>query len=274
MRALLVTLLVAMLAACASVERDGAPAETPVDIDNIPDAVPRDEPPSRYGNPDEYVVWGKRYQVMDSAQGFRERGDASWYGTKFHGRRTSSGEPYDMYKMTAAHKSLPLPTYVKVTNLRNNRSIVVRVIDLSYVAALKLGIVATGTAPVEIVALQPGTPAGDVTVSQAPEHEELTAEALPPEHGLAMTASGAQDLASEFFIQLGAFTERGNAEALSTELGAKGFVPVGIHPEPRGDTVLHRVRLGPLATRAAAEEITLRLIGHGIEHFRIVEESR
>lgn len=281
MRVLLVVLLVALIPACASTTRDGAPAETPVDIDNIPNAQPRAEPKSRYGNPDDYVVFGKRYHVLDSSENFRERGYASWYGTKFHGRRTSSGEPYDMYKMTAAHKSLPLPSYVRVTNLDNDRSIIVRVndrgpfhegriIDLSYVAALKLGIVATGTAPVEIVALTPGAPEAEVATNAVPEPEEIAAESLATNDNLAMSASGTAGIESEFFIQLGAFGDRSNAEQLSHRLAAAGYVPVGIHPE--GD--LHRVRLGPLATRAAAEEMTLRLLGQGIEQFRIIEETR
>ena len=140
-----------------------------VDISGIEDAVPRNEPVSRYGNPASYVVYGKRYYTMPSSKGHRERGIASWYGTKFHGQRTSSGETYDMYKMTAAHKTLPLPSYVEVRNLRNNRTIVVkvndrgpfvhdRIIDLSYVAAAKLGIQEDGTGLVEIRALDAETP--------------------------------------------------------------------------------------------------------------------
>lgn len=288
-RILLLALL--LLPGCSSVVHDSAPDGPPVDLDSIPDAVPKAEPRSRYGNPSDYVVFGERYQVMDDSRGFRQRGEASWYGTKFHGRRTSSGEAYDMYAMTAAHKSLPLPTYLRVTNLDNRRSIVVRVndrgpfhggriIDLSYVAALKLGIVATGTAPVEIVALEPGQSGeSGVTVRTAANPEPLRAEPLPepeqaavtpPEHSLAMSASAAAELESEYFIQLGAFGVRSNAEALSQELAAAGFAPVGIHPE----AALHRVRLGPLASRKAAEEITLRLIAHGIEQFRIVEQPR
>ena len=110
------------------VERDGAPGRN-LDPEAIADAVPQVEPRSRYGNPHSYVVFGNRYKVMKSAAGFTQKGIASWYGTKFHGRRTSSGEPYDMYAMTAAHKRLPLPSYVRVTNLRNGRQAVVKVND-------------------------------------------------------------------------------------------------------------------------------------------------
>ena len=132
----------------------------------IPDAVPTEEPLSPYGNPEEYEVFGETYHVMESSAGYVSEGLASWYGEEFQGRRTSSGEPYDMYLMTAAHKTLPLPTYVEVTNLENGRTAVVRVNDrgpfhpdrvivLSYVAARKLGIVGPGTARVRVRALEP-----------------------------------------------------------------------------------------------------------------------
>ena len=101
---------------------DAAPPD-PLDVSNIPNAVPRPEPLSRYGNPASYVVEGKRYYTMPSSKDYKERGIASWYGTKFHGKRTSSGEPYDYYAMTAAHRSLPLPSYVEVKNLQNGRSV-------------------------------------------------------------------------------------------------------------------------------------------------------
>ena len=167
-RAILAAVVTAVaLSACgrsATVE-DGAP-RAKVDVAAIPDAVPKVEPKSRYGNPASYAVYGKRYYPLNASDGYRERGIASWYGTKFHGRRTSSGEPYDMYAMTAAHKTLPLPTYVRVTNLENRRSVVLRVndrgpfhtnriIDLSYTAASKLGILSKGTGSVEVLALDP-----------------------------------------------------------------------------------------------------------------------
>jgi rare lipoprotein A len=138
----------------------------------VPDAIPRAEPRSVYGNPPFYDVFGKRYYVMASSVGYVERGVASWYGPGFHKERTSVGEPYDMYGMTAAHKTLPLPAYVRVTNLQNGRSCVVRVndrgpfvgnriIDLSYTAAAKLDMLRDGTAMVEVRSLQPLDPALD-----------------------------------------------------------------------------------------------------------------
>jgi len=161
--------LLMFLSGCAGTGGDSAPsgafdvAEAEIETR---DAVPKVEPKSRYGNPKSYVVFGKRYYTKASAKGHVEKGLASWYGKKFHGRKTSSGERYNMYAMTAAHKSLPLPSYVKVTNLKNGRSAVVkvndrgpfhgkRVIDLSYAAARKLGVVKRGTAMVEVRAIDP-----------------------------------------------------------------------------------------------------------------------
>jgi rare lipoprotein A len=149
-------------------EQDRAPSEheIPANVALTPNPEVRDEPKSRYGNPSSYEVFDQRYFVLDKAEGYRERGGASWYGKKFHGRRTSSGEPYDMYEMTAAHRTLPLPSYVRVTHLGNGRSAIVRVndrgpfhedriIDLSYAAAARLGITEAGHAPVEVEALAP-----------------------------------------------------------------------------------------------------------------------
>jgi len=144
---------------------DGAPNRY-VDVSAIPDAEPQIVPYSRYGNPDTYVVNGRRYRVLKTSAQFQQQGIASWYGTKFHGHKTSSGEPYDMYAMTAAHKSLPLPTWLEVTNRNNGKKVIVkvndrgpfigdRILDLSYAAAAKLGVTDTGTAPVTIRAIDP-----------------------------------------------------------------------------------------------------------------------
>ena len=126
LRLVVPAVLVAGLAACSTTpqvgDSDSAPTKQ-VDVSTIPDAQVRHEPRSAYGNPPNYEVFGKRYYVMETNKGFSETGTASWYGTKFHGKRTSSGEPYDMYAMTAAHKTLPLPTYVRVTNLENERQV-------------------------------------------------------------------------------------------------------------------------------------------------------
>ena len=157
-------------------DQDGFPdaGAVPQDIHAVPDATPVAEPRSRYGNPKEYEVLGERYFVLNSAEGYKEGGRASWYGTKFQGRRTSSGEPYDMFAMTAAHKTLPLPTYVRVTRKSNGRSVVVkvndrgpfhtgRIIDLSYAAAAKLDLLKDGSAEVEVETIEPGAPAAPAT---------------------------------------------------------------------------------------------------------------
>jgi len=231
-----------LLAACAPLpQKDGAP-KTPFDPSRIEPAVPRAEPLSRYGNPPVYEVRGKRYRTLASARGYREEGIASWYGTKFHGRRTSSGEPYDMYAMTAAHKTLPLPSYVRVTNLENGRSAVVRVndrgpfhagriIDLSYAAAVVLGIAERGTARVRVEALE------------LPEADDA-----PPPSG-------------PFYLQAGAFRERRNAEALHQRLQGELDVPVRIETPRRG---LYRVRIGPLADLGRARTVSEALDRLGV----------
>lgn len=241
----------------AGVERDGGPSYS-ADMSHLPDPVPRAEPRSRYGNPESYVVNGRRYTVMPSADGYVARGIASWYGTKFHGKRTSSGEPYDMYAMTAAHTSLPLPTYVRVTNLNNGRSVTVRVndrgpfhdnrlIDLSYAAASKLGIVETGTGLVEVRALSPGEPAA-TTVAQTRPSE-----------------SGANPPGAALYLQVGAFISRTNAEQLRHRLGGQALPPVHVQEGvDANNTPIYRVRVGPIASVAEADRLAAQLAGLGV----------
>jgi rare lipoprotein A len=165
-----ITLAVGLIPGCTPLGMGSpgpvSPSGGGINFDELPDAVPQAEFKSRSGNPESYVIEGTTYRVLRTSDGYREEGIASWYGGYFHGRRTSSGDTYDMYQMTAAHKSLPLPTYVRVTHLENGRSVVVRVndrgpfvqdriIDLSFAAASKLGMAAIGTARVEVVALDP-----------------------------------------------------------------------------------------------------------------------
>ena len=180
---LFLILLPFLFTACSSKPlspiKDSGPSG-PIDVSGVADAIPRNEPLSIRGNPSSYVVFGKRYYVLESAEEFKEKGIASWYGNKFHGNQTSNGEIYDMYAMTAAHKRLPIPSYVRVTYLNINRSVVVRVndrgpfhegrvIDLSFVAASKLGIDKVGTAPVEVVALKSASAHPTLTAARAGE---------------------------------------------------------------------------------------------------------
>lgn len=236
------------LVACGgSRPKDGPPSGSNRIPDLPGDAVPRPEPRSRYGNGPVYEVLGKRYTVMPSSAGYRERGVASWYGKKFHGNLTSNREVYDMYEMTAAHKTLPLPTYVRVRNLRNDKTIIVRVndrgpfvhnriIDLSYAAALKLDMVRDGTSLVEVTAINFDEPAGDrPTRRQVPP-------APPPQESTVQPAAE-----HRIFVQVGAFGDRNNAERRLALL-ANGGIPNGfIHEDRSSGTTLYRVRIGPVA---------------------------
>ena len=237
--------------------RDGPPSEPPgFDVSKIPDAIPKKEPLSRYGNPESYKVFGKTYHVRRDANGYSVKGKASWYGTKFHGKRTSSGEPYDMFKMTAAHKTLPLPSYVKVHNLENGREIVVRVndrgpfhddrvIDLSYVAARKLGIFGKGTADVEVSVIEPEVDSGVIQAT------ELLSD-------------------TSVFVQVGAFSQRENAQRLKQQLRdveiESGIQIAGIGANRR----IFRVRVGPFHDRATANKVAESLKGMGLSEARIV----
>ncbi len=248
----------ALLGGCAGhpphQQRDGAPRGH-FDASAIPDAVPRIEPRAKRGNPDSYVVFGQRYYPIKSSQGFVERGVASWYGTKFHGRTTSSGEPYSMYEMTAAHKTLPLPTYVEVTNLENGKKVIVkvndrgpfhegRIIDLSYAAAMKLGYGHAGTARVEIRAIDP-------------------AATQPP--------ASAGDSDKIRYLQVGSFSSRPNAETLQQLItSVANDMPVEISRVQSSRTTLFRVRVGPLESDAQAQRTSALLAMIGITESHIV----
>jgi rare lipoprotein A len=230
-------------------ERDG-PGDGR-DVSQVPDAVPRVEPLSRGGNPSSYVVFGKRYYPMRDSSGYVEKGVASWYGSKFHGRKTSNGETYDMYRMTAAHKRLPLPTFVEVRNLENGRSVVVRVndrgpfvenriIDLSYAAASRIGMLGKGTALVEIRAIDP----------RAPKQPPRVAATRPSP---APTPAGQ---APRIFLQAGAFGDDGNAERLRSRLSTELSRSVRIVTTDSNGTLIHRVQVGPLASVEIADGVT------------------
>jgi rare lipoprotein A len=201
--------MVVGLAGCFSTPRRTAPApaspappvlSVPPAAASVPDAIPRAEPHARYGNPPFYDVFGKRYYVLSSSVGYWERGVASWYGPGFHKERTSTGELYDMYGMTAAHKTLPLPAYVRVTNLQNGRSVVVRVndrgpfvgnriIDLSYTAAAKLDMLRNGTAMVEVRAIDPSVPPLPPVVTASTSPAASATPAAAPSTAVSLAAA-------------------------------------------------------------------------------------
>jgi rare lipoprotein A len=299
MRPLLLAALLA-LGACTTTRpggyfEDDGPGRATLDPATIADAVPRTEPLARSGNKP-YDVYGKTYVPMTDAADYRERGVASWYGKKFHGRRTSSGEPYDMYTMTAAHKTLPLPSYVRVRNLENNRTAIVRVndrgpflnnrlIDLSYAAATKLGIVGTGTGLVEIETVT-APDAAPVQVAQ-PKLETRglgvipTAEAAPlPPAPVAAAPSSAPvvagappAIAPKLFVQAGAFREWSNAEAMRMRLERLAFTPILVQAvttesQPR----VYRVRIGPIASVEEGDRMSAALARHGVRDPLLVVE--
>jgi rare lipoprotein A len=255
-------LVVCLLAGCVSqrVQQDGPPARE-VDVSHIPDAKPRHLPKSRYGNPKSYVVFGKRYHVLASAKGYKRRGIASWYGTKFHGQLTSSREPYNMYAMTAASPVLPIPSFVRVRNLENGRSVVVkvndrgpfapnRIIDLSYAAAKKLGYYRKGTALVEVAAIIPG----DRTLPLLAEHSPtVQAETVKPQHQ------------PKLYLQIGAFRNYQHASALKARIAALTHRAVRIQSTPAHESGLFKVQVGPLVGVGESDRLktTLENSGYG-----------
>lgn len=252
-RLLAACIIITMLSACGSNRpKDGPPRSGSHSIPQLPgDAVPRPEPKSRYGNGPDYEVFNKPYRVMPTAHGYSERGVASWYGKKFHGNLTSNREVYDMYKMTAAHKSLPLPTYVRVRNLKNNRSIVVRVndrgpfvhnriIDLSYAAALKLDMVDTGTSLVEVEAITFGAPAPAVAAAPEPVAQPVAVSPTPAPEPTADADP------NRIFVQIGAFGSRENADRRLKLLRSGGIGAAFVLEDTSVQPTLYRVRMGPI----------------------------
>jgi rare lipoprotein A len=278
------------------------PVTPPPKPDSIPDVIPRIEPRARSGNPPFYDVFGKRYYVLSSSVGYRERGVASWYGPGFHKVRTSIGEPYDMYGMTAAHKTLPLPAYVRVTNLQNGRSVVVRVndrgpfvgnriIDLSYSAAAKLDMLRNGTAMVEVRTIDPSAPPPVITASATPTPAAAppaaaaltivapagsapagSAPAAPP----APTAPGTATptlgggvtspaaAATALFVQAGAFSDPANAERLAEKLRGGRYGKVIVRDDQIAGRRMYRVRIGPVPSVAEFDRVVAALERAGI----------
>ncbi len=225
-------------------EADGIPSRPIAKVMKVRESKPKREPRSKLGNHSPYEVFGKTYHVLKTAEGYDETGIASWYGTKFHGRKTSSGEIYDVYKLSAAHRSLPLPTWVKVTNLENKRTLVVRVndrgpfkggriIDLSYAAAVKLGVFPKGTAKVRVQAIP-------LAKSSKRRNDR--------DHNNASRQGS-------YFVQAGVFKDETNAAQLEARLKGQDLGSISTSPADS----LFRVLLGPFATRSEAENAQLAL---------------
>ena len=248
---------------------DGPGDDVPDNLDAIADAVPRLEPLHRFAN-NPYSVLGKEYTPKKMLGGYRARGVASWYGRKFHGQKTSSGEPYDMYAMTAAHPTLPIPSYVRVTNPANRRSVILRVndrgpflsgrlIDLSYTAAWKLGYIGEGSTLVEVESILPGQ---ETLLAKAPtaipEPEEDPIARIAELGAPAPTPLPDVRVGGSHFLQLGAFGNRDNAEALQARLGRQlGDLAGKLVIHSAG--ALHRVQLGPWPDLPAAKRAAEKL---------------
>jgi rare lipoprotein A len=267
---LLAALLAALLLAGCSGSRGPASAGRDGKGGDYPDAVPSHEPLAGAGNKSPYTVLGKTYYLLPTADGYHEVGVASWYGTKFHGRATSNGEAYDMFAMTAAHKTLPIPSYVRVTNLDNGRSAIVRVndrgpfhddrlIDLSYAAARKLDVCGRGTARVEVVAIDPSTYQRNSVEAPrigAPAARPVLLGPAPPElkdgPPLAAAASGsdAKGASPGVFLQVGSFANLKSARSLEARVEHRVAMPAVVRSTRVAGRELFRVLVGPFADAA------------------------
>jgi len=244
-----------------SIKQDRGPSKLTVDLTSIPEPTPVDEPKSSYGNPPKYQVWGKTYSVMDSAEDYEAEGVASWYGEKFHGHRTSNGEVYDMYQFTAAHKNLPLPTFVRVTNVDNGKSVVVRVndrgpfygdriIDLSYAAAARLGYADKGTANVKVEAI-------DFKL------QEAMADARGP---ISRPEDGPR-------LQIRSYLDKENAKRFVNRISKLVDVPVYIEKTKVNNQYYHRVKMGPMTDDIELQTVMGTLSSHKLGKPILIRES-
>lgn len=229
------------------------------DASKVPDAIPKFEVRTEAGNKSPYTVRGETYHVLSATEGFRQTGIGSWYGKKFHGYKTSNGEIYNMYAMTAAHKTLPIPSYVRVTNVSNGKSVVVRVndrgpfhegriIDLSYAAAQKLGYANKGTAPVELEVITPAAPGQGQNATDSP---------LP-------------QVGQGYFVQVGAFSTTLAAEKLVSQLKGWFTHRAFYTSSKKGATDIHRVRIGPLLSKEKAEAVLIQLKERNLNNGMII----
>jgi rare lipoprotein A len=252
--------------------RDGAPLGY-LDVSKIHDAVPHAERTSKYGNPSTYVVDGVRYHVLSNAKGYNKVGLASWYGTKFHGQLTSSREPYNMYGMTAASCTLPIPTYVRVTNLHNGKSVIVKVndrgpfrshrlIDLSYAAAKKLGYAGQGTTIVQVTAINTSSTWAKNSYETQPKKPIIhLASASPAPQHFTVASNG-----HRVYLQVGAFSNLHNAERLKQQVQHFTQAPIAIQASHHSQhSPIYRVQVGPLP-QAEFAMLRQRLANHGLGH--------
>jgi rare lipoprotein A len=275
----LLPLLLSVLAGCAGTPRrevSPAPVTPPPAIAAVPDAVPQPEARSTHGNPPFYDVNGQRYVILASADGFVERGVASWYGPDFHGKNTASGERYDMYAMTAAHRTLPIPCYARITNLSNGHSVIVRIndrgpfasnriVDLSYSAATKLDIVRPGTAFVELRTV------GSLSEVAASSTEAPPAPAPQPP---AVSAPGPLEPAAPLalYIQVGAFADPANAQRVLARLQNAQITNAFLLPTGGAAHPLQRVRVGPIATVDQFDQLVAQLGALGFAEARLATD--
>lgn len=267
-------LLTMLLTACSTtptrVNKDGfpAPGSIPPDLAATPNAIPRKEPRSARGNPSSYKVFGKIYHVRAHAKGYDQVGYASWYGIEFQGQPTASGEPYDMFKMTAASKTLPIPSFARVTNLSNQKSVIVRIndrgpfhpgriIDLSYVAALKLGMLGPGSALVRVQAITP--PDKPVKKPNIRRTTVLKHRAVRSKLRLASDSSQSNGRHAALCLQVGVFRYPLDARTLRRRLEKAGYGPVTLRRIGKGSHSLTDVVLGPFPNRNALKEIRRKL---------------
>lgn len=233
-------------------DKDFGPDEE-VDLSHVPDAVPRYEVRTGAGNKNPYTVLGKTYHLVTDETSYKERGYASWYGKKFNGHHTSNGEVYDMYAMTGAHKTLPIPSYVRVKNLDNGKSVVVRIndrgpfhhgriIDLSYAAAQRIGIHKTGTGRVEVEIALPND-AAPVPLRGGASAAVQIESALPP----------------GTFLQVGAFSQKNAAQQFAASIGTKLTYPLTIN-SAQSPKEIHRVRIGPFTNAKSLQDARDQLV--------------
>lgn len=270
---LALSLALMLLASCAPPRptRDGPPPGN-VDVSKIKEPTPKKLAKSKYGNPRSYVVHGRRYFVLSTARGYNKRGIASWYGTKFQGHLTSTRERYDLYSMTAASPVLPIPSYVRVTNLANHRSVVVkvndrgpfatnRILDLSYVAAKKLGYANRGTAMVQVTALNTGAP---LRLAREERHHSRSETRLA--HSKHHSTHRSELAQGKIYLQLGAFRSYANAKQLRTRVAHLTHRDTIITARHSGSHEIYRVQVGPLAGLHEKQNLQTKLADRGLPH--------